>query len=113
MTISHPLPEPLIELIAQRFRLMGEPMRIKILDRLRDGSATVGVIASDLGATQQNVSKHLGALHQGGLISRAKEGNSVRYAIADDTVFELCELVCGGLRSQLAELDAILDGTQA
>jgi len=109
MSMAHPLPEPLIELIAQRFRLMGEPMRIKILDRLRDGSATVGVIASDVGATQQNVSKHLGALHQGGLISRAKEGNSVRYAIADDTVFELCELVCGGLRSQLADLDAILD----
>jgi len=113
MSIIHPLPEPLIELIAQRFRLMGEPMRIKILDRLRDGSGTVGVIASDLGATQQNVSKHLGALHEGRLISRSKEGNSVRYAIADETVFELCELVCGGLRTQLAELDAILEGTQA
>lgn len=112
MSIAHPLPGPLIELIAQRFRLMGEPMRIKILDRLRDGSATVGVIASDLGATQQNVSKHLGALHQGGLIGRTKEGNSVRYAIADDSVFELCEMVCGGLRSQLEELDAILDGTR-
>ena len=113
MEMAHPLPDPLIELIAQRFRLIGEPMRIKILDRLRDGSATVGEIVADLNATQQNVSKHLGVLHQGGLLSRTKEGNSVRYAIADESVFELCEMVCGGLRSQLAELDAILDGAQA
>jgi len=113
VSLGHPLPEPLIELIAQRFRLMGEPMRIKVLDRLRDGSATVGALADHLGATQQNVSKHLKVLHQGGLLSRAKEGNSVRYAIADDTVFELCELVCGGLRSQLADLDAILEGAPA
>ncbi|GAC1320211.1 MAG: hypothetical protein NVSMB25_12210 [Thermoleophilaceae bacterium] len=109
----HPLPDPLIELIAQRFRLLAEPMRIKILDRLRERPATVGVIASDLGATQQNVSKHLGVLHQGRVINRSKEGNSVRYEIADDSVFDLCEQVCGGLRSQLAELDAILDGVQS
>lgn len=113
MSIPHPLPDPLVELIAQRFRLMGEPMRIKILDRLRGGPATVGVIASDLGASQQNVSKHLAVLHQGGVIGRKKEGNSVRYTISDDTVFDLCEQVCGGLISQLEELDAILDGSRS
>lgn len=108
--VPHPLPEPLVELIAQRFRVIGEPMRIRLLDRLRDGSATVGELVEASGASQQNVSKHLGVLHQAGIVSRAKEGTSVRYAIADDTVFALCELVCGGLRDQLAELDSILSG---
>jgi len=108
MTIPHPLPEPLVELIAQRFRVIGEPMRIKLLDRLRDGSATVGELVEALGASQQNVSKHLGVLHQAGIVGRTKEGTSVRYEIADATVFALCELVCGGLRDQLAELDSIL-----
>jgi len=113
MDTSHPLPDPLVELIAQRFRVIGEPMRIKLLDRLRDGSATVGGLVKAIDASQQNVSKHLGVLHQAGIVSRAKEGTSVRYAIADDTVFALCEQVCGGLREQLAELDVILSGGAA
>jgi len=108
--IPHPLPEPLVELIAQRFRVIGEPMRIKLLDGLRDGSATVGELVEALDASQQNVSKHLGVLHQAGIVSRAKEGTSVRYAITDDAVFALCEQVCGGLREQLDELDVILSG---
>jgi len=113
MDIPHPLPEPLVELIAQRFRVIGEPMRIKLLDRLRDGSSTVGELVEALGASQQNVSKHLGVLHQAGIVSRAKEGTSVRYAIADPTVFALCEQVCGGLREQLAQLDSIIGGEAA
>ncbi len=113
MDTSHPLPDPLVEMIAQRFRVIGEPMRIKLLDRLRDGSATVGELVKALDVSQQNVSKHLGVLHQAGIVSRAKEGTSVRYAIADDTVFALCEQVCGGLREQLAELDVILSGGAA
>ena len=106
--IPHPLPDPLVELIAQRFRVLGEPMRIKLLDQLRSGDATVGQLRAALGATQQNVSKHLGVLHQAGLVSRTKDGTSARYAIADESVFELCEHVCGGLRRQLSELDAVL-----
>ncbi len=113
MEIPRPLPEPLVELIAQRFRVIGEPMRIKLLDRLRDGSATVSELVEALGASQQNVSKHLGVLHQAGIVSRVKEGTSVRYAIADDTVFALCEQVCGGLREQLAEREGILRGGAA
>ena len=106
--VPHPLPEPLIELVAQRFRVLGEPMRIKLLDRLREDDATVGELQEALGATQQNVSKHLGILHGAGMVSRTKDGNHTRYAIADPAVFELCDQVCGGVRRQLNELEAIL-----
>ena len=61
-------------------------------------------------ASQQNVSKHLGVLLRSGLVSRRKEGNFSLYAIADEGVFELCDQVCGGLRRQLDELDALLPG---
>lgn len=104
----HPLPEPVIELVAQRFRVLGEPMRIKLLDRLREGDATVGELQEALGASQQNVSKHLGILHSAGMVSRSKRGTSVIYAISDPGVFELCGQVCGGLRRQLRELDGLL-----
>jgi DNA-binding transcriptional ArsR family regulator len=104
----HPLPEPLIELVAQRFRVLGEPMRIRVLDRLRDGDATVGELQQALGATQQNVSKHLGILHAAGMVGRTKDGNHARYSISDPAVFELCDQVCGGVRRQLQDLESIL-----
>lgn len=107
-SVPHPLPDPLVDLIAQRFKALADPMRIKLLDALRDGPHTVSELV-DLGASsQQNVSKHLGLLAQAGLVTRTKDGTFVRYAIADPSVLELCELVCGGLRRQLHELDAIL-----
>lgn len=113
MQLPHPLPDPLVELIARRFRVIGDPTRIKLLDLLREHSATVGELVQAAGGSQQNVSKHLGILAQAGVVSRTKEGTAVRYAIADSTVFELCELVCGGVRDQLAELDAIVNQPQA
>ena len=109
-SIPRPLPDDLVELIARRFRVLGEPMRIKLLDRLRDGAASVAELQEATGASQQNISKHLGVLLQAGLVVRRKEGNFSRYEIADDSVFELCEQVCGGLRRQLEEVEALLGG---
>ncbi len=108
--LSHPLPDALVELIAQRFHVLSEPTRIKLLDLLRDGPVSVQVLTEASGSSQQNVSKHLGILYQAGIVSREKRGTSVLYAIADESVFELCEHVCGGLRRQLAELGSVLAG---
>lgn len=83
-------------------------MRIRLLDAMREGSATVGELQGATGASQQNVSKHLSVLHGAGVVSRVKEGTSVRYAITDESVFALCEQVCGGLRERLAELKDLL-----
>lgn len=109
MAVPHPIPEPLAAVIAERFRVLGEPMRLRILDTLRDGELTVGELTAALGAGQQNVSKHLGVLAQAGLVERRKDGTAVRCRIADPTVFALCELVCGGLSRQIAELQALVD----
>ena len=110
MVTPHPLPDQLADLVAQRFRVLGEPMRIKLLDRLRDGQATVQELRDATGGSQQNVSKHLGVLLGAGLVARSKRGNFAVYSIADPGVFALCDLVCGGLRRQHAELDALLAG---
>ncbi len=106
--MPHPLPEPLIELIAGRFRVLGEPVRIKLLDALRDGPATVNELTGFAGTSQQNASKHLGMLHRAGLVRREKVGTAVRYEIADASVFALCELVCGGLQRQVDALNDLL-----
>lgn len=110
MTLPHPLPDPLVELIAKRFRVIGEPMRIRLLDRLREGEASVHELTEATGATQQNVSKHLGVLHAASIVARRKEGTRTVYTIADDSVLELCEHVCGSLQRQYSELGDLLAG---
>ena len=88
-------------------------MRVRILDALRDGPLTINELTGALGASQQNVSKHIGVLAQTGIVAREKEGNRVRCSIADESIFELCELVCGELRRQVAEIDQLLAGGAA
>jgi DNA-binding transcriptional ArsR family regulator len=110
LTLSHPLPDELVELIARRFRVIGEPMRIRLLDRLRTGEASVNELAAALDASQQNVSKHLGVLADVGILGRRKEGNHVYYYIVDEGVFALCEQVCGSLQAQLRSLEAVMEG---
>jgi DNA-binding transcriptional ArsR family regulator len=113
MALPQPLPAELVELIARRFRLIGEPMRIRLLDRLRDGEATVNELAAALGATQQNVSKHLKVLADAGILGRRKDGNHVHYRIVDESIFALCEQVCGAMQQQLNELAALVEGRTA
>jgi DNA-binding transcriptional ArsR family regulator len=110
MSLVHPLPPPLVERIAERFRVMGEPMRIRLLDRLCDGEASVQELTDALGTTQQNVSKHLNVLHSAGIVSRRREGTRTYYATLDESAFALCEIVCGGLRRQVTDLDELLAG---
>jgi DNA-binding transcriptional ArsR family regulator len=112
-TLPRPIPPELAELIAARLRAIGDPTRLRLLDALRDGERSVQELTDLLGAGQQNVSKHLGVLHGAGIVSRRKVGTSVRYAVADPAVYELCEQVCGSLQAQLAELTALVGGNAA
>lgn len=109
--LPHPLPDDLVELIARRFRVLSEPSRIQLLDRLREGERSVNELAAELGAGQQNVSKHLGVLADAGIVARRKEGNYVYYRIADEGVLGLCEQVCGSLQQQLQTLALIVGGS--
>jgi DNA-binding transcriptional ArsR family regulator len=113
MPLPHPIPEDLAELVARRFRVLAEPMRIRLLDRLRDGEATVGELSAALSASQQNVSKHLGVLADSGMIGRRKQGNHVYYRIVDEGVFQLCEDVCGSVQQQLRALHELVGGAGA
>jgi DNA-binding transcriptional ArsR family regulator len=106
--VAHPLPDDLVELIALRFRSLSEPTRIKLLDRLREGEASVLELTRIVGTTEQNVSKHLGVLQRAGILARRKEGNFVYYRILDEGVFVLCEAVCGSLQQQAESLRRIV-----
>ena len=113
MTVPYPVSAELATLIAQRLRVIGDPLRIRALDLLRDGDLSVGELTERLGTSQQNVSKHLGVLLQAGIVSRRKDGTTSRYAIADRAVYDLCEQVCGALQQQLSERSALFAGARA
>ena len=107
---THPLPGDLVELIADRFRVLAEPTRIKLLDRLREGEATVFELTELVGTTQQNVSKHLNLLQHAGIVARRKQGNFAYYRILDEGVYALCEAVCGSLQTRFDVLRTIAGG---
>ena len=102
------LTEEAFELIAGRFRVLAEPMRLKLLHALGDAEMSVSGLVEVTGAGQANVSKHLGILLDSGLVARRKEGLSVFYRVADPSVFEMCEAVCSSLSERFgAHRDAI------
>ena len=82
--------------IAERFRVLGEANRLKILMSLSGGEQTVNGLVSMTGVAQANLSRHLNGLYQAGIVRRRKVGTWVYYAIKDRTVFDLCECVCRG-----------------
>jgi DNA-binding transcriptional ArsR family regulator len=107
MARMHPLTDDLAELLAQRFRALAEPMRLRILDHLRGGDATVQELAALLASSPQNVSKHLGVLRGAGIVSRRKRGNYAYYSVADDGVYSLCEIVCGSIERAAEQVRAV------
>jgi ArsR family transcriptional regulator len=99
------------ELIARRFRALSDPTRLRILDILRSqDEASVGELAELVGGSQQNVSKHLSALHSEGFVSRRKRGTSSIYRIADPGVHQICDGISAGIETQMAEMEAAFSG---
>ncbi|HEX9785738.1 MAG TPA: metalloregulator ArsR/SmtB family transcription factor [Opitutaceae bacterium] len=90
-----------VELIAQRFRALGEPMRLRLLMALQGGERIVGELVDELETSQANISKHLQVLSSAGLLRRRKQGLNVFYSVADPSIFNMCEMVCGSLKKHL------------
>ena len=86
-----------MELIAERFRALAEPARLRLLNVLLEGERSVTELVEETGLNQANVSKHLGVLRSCGFVERRKDGLYSFYSIADDSVGTLCDIMCGRL----------------
>jgi DNA-binding transcriptional ArsR family regulator len=96
------LDERALAYVAEYFRALAEPLRLKIVNTLRQGECNVGELTERCECSQANVSKHLSLLAKAGLVAREARGTSVYYRIADQRVYELCDLVCGQLARHFA-----------
>ena len=97
-------------LVAARFKALGEPARLQILNWLRAGEMTVGELVEQTGFGQANVSKHLQLLHTMGFVRRRKDGLFVYYALADKGIFQLCDTMCGRLEQEMKRDRRLLAG---
>lgn len=98
---SHkPLAEAQLREVASLFAMLSEPTRLRLIQVLQKGPATVGAIMEQTGLKQANASRQLALLHQAGILSRQKFANTVRYQIQMPLVFDLCALVCDSLRQE-------------
>ena len=92
-----------IRAVADRFKVLAEPARLSVLNELRFGARSVSDLIEVTGLSQANLSKHLQLLHAHGFVSRQREGLFTIYALADRSVFQLCDIMCGQLKRRADE----------
>ncbi len=95
------LSDQALDMIATRFRSLGEPMRVKILRLLEAGEMSVGQLVGRLQSSQANISKHLKVLVNAGILSRRVQATSAYYSISDPVILKVCDTICSGLEERL------------
>ncbi|NJR48840.1 MAG: helix-turn-helix transcriptional regulator [Leptolyngbyaceae cyanobacterium CSU_1_3] len=103
MKIAKPVPHEVVQQVADYFSVLGEPMRLRILNLLRDGEKCVQDLVEATDTSQANVSKHLKVMLQAGILTRRTKGTLAYYAVEDELIFELCNLVCDRLASRIEQ----------
>jgi len=104
ITLPDPIPDPLVELLAGRLQVIGDPTRIRVLDRLRHGPASVTELVDTAGTSQQNVSKHMTRLMEHGFVARERSGNTHRYRLIDSSPLQVLDVLSTDLADQLRRL---------
>lgn len=99
---KEPLSKEALELVAARFRALGEASRLELLQHLMQGEKSVQELCQLTGSSQANISKHLSLLADQGILARRKQGLFVFYSIADQSIYTLCDTVCGALENRFA-----------
>lgn len=103
MKSSQPVPQEVVQQVAEYFSILSEPMRLRILNLLRDGEKCVQELVEATQTSQANVSKHLKLMLQAGILTRRSEGTSAYYKVQDELIFELCNMVCDRLASRIEQ----------
>ncbi|WAL62746.1 ArsR/SmtB family transcription factor [Thermocoleostomius sinensis] len=103
MKPAETVPAEVVQQVAEYFGVLSEPMRLRLLNLLRDGEKCVQDLVDATQTSQANVSKHLKVMLQAGILTRRSEGTSAYYSVSDELIFELCNLVCDRLASRIEQ----------
>lgn len=103
MHTANTVPNEVVQQVSEYFSILSEPMRLRILNLLREGEKCVQELVEATATSQANVSKHLKVMLQAGILSRRSEGTSAYYKVEDQLIFELCNLVCDRLATRIEQ----------
>lgn len=103
MKPPQPIPQEVTQQVAEYFSILSEPMRLRLLNLLRDQERCVQELVEATETSQANVSKHLKVMLQAGILSRRSEGTSAYYRVEDELIFQLCNLVCDRLAARIEQ----------
>lgn len=103
MDVTENLSPEALEMIAHRFRILSEPVRLRLINLVQDREMSVTELTMALQTSQPNVSKHLKILSDSGILRREQRANAVYYSVADRSIFTLCDVVCDSLGERLKE----------
>jgi rhodanese-related sulfurtransferase len=95
----------LFEAIAVMGKAFASPTRLELLDLLAQAPRTVDELARASGQSSANTSQHLQALHAAGMVTRAREGTSVRYSLAGEAALALWLALRNASVAQLGEVE--------
>jgi DNA-binding transcriptional ArsR family regulator len=98
----------LFDLVAEHFRVLGEPARLELLHALSDGERSAASLLEATGMSQANLSKHMAVLCRAAFVRRRREGSFVHYELADARVLSLCALMCDRMEADTAIASALL-----
>jgi ArsR family transcriptional regulator len=104
------LPPAVIERVSDRFRMLGDPTRLRLVNALHvDGELSVGELVDRVGTSYGAVSKQLALLRSHGVLARRREGTRIYYRIVDPSLSDLCDAVCKGIREDWARWGSTLE----
>ena len=95
--------DQVFSVVARYFGVLSEPTRLKILHTICQSERSVSAIVEATGATQTNVSRHLGLMLNAGVVSRRREGTTVHYRVANPEFVEICRSVCVQIAGRIDE----------
>lgn len=103
MSLEDPISQEVVCSVAEYFSILGEPMRLRILNLLRGGEKCVQDLVLATSTSQANVSKHLKVMLRAGILQRRTEGTSAYYSVSDELIFDLCGLVCDRMAQRIEQ----------
>ena len=98
------LTRPALEIVALRFKALSDASRLQILQSLFNGERSVQELCETTGMSQANVSKHLSVLAEQGIVEKRRQGLFVYYSIGDNSIYELCDIVCGAVGKRYVQI---------
>lgn len=104
---------PIYQVKAEFFKTLGHPVRIRVLEVLRDGEQAVSQILSQVGVEPSHLSQQLAILRRANIVRTRKEGTSVRYSVTEPRVFDLLEIAKTIIQSSLLETRELLEELEA